>query len=129
LEKIIDKIKIINMDDIRMAGDKSKGGRPYFLDSPEVERIFNITMAVATEVAVLRERLDTIERLLEANHLLNRAQIESFVPSDEEAGERQLWHARYIARILRMVQQEIDALANPDNNKPMEQIANEINQM
>jgi hypothetical protein len=129
LEKIIDEIKIINMDDIRMAGDKSKGGRPYFLDSPEVERIFNITMAVATEVAVLRERLDTIERLLEANHLLNRAQIESFVPSDEEAGERQLWHARYIARILRMVQQEIDALANPDNNKPMEQIANEINQM
>jgi hypothetical protein len=115
--------------DILMAGDKSKGARPYFFDDPAVERVLNITMAVATEVAVLRERLDTLERLLASKGLLNQAEIEAFVPTDEEAYERQLWHARYSARILRIVQQELDAIARPENNKPMQQIADEINEM
>ncbi len=112
-----------------MAGDKSKGGRPYFFDDPAVERVLNISMAVATEVAVVRERIDTIERLLEAKGLLTQKEIEDFVPSDEQAEERQLWHARFAARILRIVQQEVDAIAKPENNSPMRQIADEINEM
>ena len=117
------------IDDVRMAGDKSKGGRPYFFEDPAVERVLNITMAVATEVAVLRERLDTIERLLEKGGFLSRADIEAYRPDDEAAAERQLWHARYTARILRVVQQELEAVAKPDNNVPMHRIADEINEM
>jgi hypothetical protein len=115
--------------DITMAGDKSKGGRPYFFNSAETERVMNIAMAVATEVAVIRERIDTIERLLEAKGVLKQSEIEAFVPTDEQAQERQLWHARYAARILRIVQQELDAVAHPENNIPMQQIADEINEM
>jgi len=117
------------VNDVLMAGDKSKGGRPYFLDSPETERVMNIAMAVATEVAVVRERLDTIERLLEAKGILNRAEIEAYEPDDKAAEERQLWHARYAARILRIIQQEVDAIAHPENNTPMHRIADEINEM
>lgn len=117
------------VNDVLMAGDKAKGGRPYFFNDPSVERVLNIAMAVATEVAVVRERIDTIERLLEAKGLLNRAELEAFVPTDEQAEERQLWHARYAARILRIVQQELDALARPENNTDMHRIADEINEM
>jgi hypothetical protein len=60
------------VNDILMAGNKSKGGRPYFLDDPAVERVLNISMAVAAEVAVLHERMDTIERLLEAKGVLTK---------------------------------------------------------
>jgi hypothetical protein len=117
------------INDILMAGDKSKGGRPYFFNDPAVERVLNISMAIATEVAVVRERLDTLERLLEAKGVLQQKEIEAFVPTDEQAEERQLWHARYAARILRIVQQELDAVAKPENNVPMRQIADEINEM
>ncbi|MBX9735269.1 MAG: hypothetical protein K2X37_14535 [Chitinophagaceae bacterium] len=117
------------VNDILMAGDKSKGGRPYFFDDPAVERVLNIAMAVATEVAVVRERMDTIERLLEAKGLLTQQEIEDFIPTDEQAEERQLWHARFAARIMRIVQQEVDAIAKPENNTPMRQIADEINEM
>lgn len=117
------------VNDILMAGDKSKGGRPYFFDDPAVERVLNISMAVATEVAVVRERIDTIERLLEAKGLLTQKEIEGFIPTDEQAEARQLWHARFSARILRIVQQEVDAIAKPENNSPMRQIADEINEM
>jgi hypothetical protein len=115
--------------DITMAGDKSKGGRPYFFNSAETERVMNIAMAIAAEVAVVRERIDTIERLLESKGLLMQNEIENFIPSDEQAQERQLWHARYAARILRIVQQELDAAAHPENNIPMQQIADDINEM
>jgi hypothetical protein len=117
------------INDITMAGDKSKGGRPYFFENAETERVMNIAMAIATEVAVVRERMDTIERLLEAKGLITQKEIETFVPTDEQAEERQLWHTRYAARILRIVQQELDAVAHPENNKPMQQIADEINEM
>lgn len=117
------------INDILMAGNKSKGARPYFFDDPAVERVLNITMAVATEVAVLRERLDTIERILSEKDILHKAEIDAFVPDDKTAEERQLWHARYSARILRIVQQELEALAQPENNQPMQEIADDINEM
>lgn len=117
------------INDITMAGDKSKGGRPYFFNSAETERVMNIAMAIATEVAVVKERMDTIERLLQEKGILTQTEIEAFVPTDEQAEERQLWHARYAARVLRIVQQEMDAVAHPENNVPMQQIADEINEM
>ncbi len=112
------------LDYIRLASNKAKGARPYFLEDKAVERVLNITMAVAGEVAVMRERMDTIERLLEAKGILNRSEIEAFTPSDAQAEERQRWHAEYISRILRIVQQEIEALQQePENNKTMEEVA------
>jgi|694.fasta_scaffold31194_5 hypothetical protein len=117
------------VNDIVMAGNKSKGGRPYFLEDPAVERVLNISMAIAADLAVLHERLDTIERLLEAKGQLNRTEIEAYVPDDAAAEERQAWHARFSARILRIVQQEVEAVANPENNVPMRTIADEINEM
>lgn len=117
------------LNDILMAGNKAKGARPYFFNDPAVERVLNITMAVATELAVVRERMDTIERLLEQKGLLAKAEIEAFVPDEAAAEARQLTHARYIARILRIVQQELEAIAQPENNTPMQQIADEINEM
>ncbi|MFM8586843.1 MAG: hypothetical protein ACKOBX_00690 [Bacteroidota bacterium] len=117
------------VNDIIMAGNKSKGGRPYFLEDPAVERVLNISMAIAADLAVLHERLDTIERLLEAKGHLSRQEIEVYVPDDAAAEERQTWHARFSARILRIVQQEVEAVANPENNVPMRTIADDINEM
>jgi hypothetical protein len=92
------------------AGRKPAGKRPYFLDA-EVERVLAITMAVAQELAVARERIDTLERLLEAKGVIARQQIEAFTPTAEQTAERGLWSQEYIARILRIVQQEGEAIA------------------
>ena len=119
----------MEINDIILAGNKAKGGRPYFYDDPAVERVLNITMAVAGELAVVRERLDTIERLLEQKGILSQNEIDSFEPDGAIAEERQRWHASYIARILRIVQQELEALEQPENNKPMEEIADDLAKM
>jgi hypothetical protein len=69
------------VNDIVMAGDKSKGERPYFFNSAETERVMNIAMAIAAELAVVRERIDTIERLLEAKGILQQSEIEAMPPA------------------------------------------------
>ena len=68
-------------------------------------------MAIAGEVAVLRERLDTVERLLDAKGTISRADIEAYTPDRAAGAERGLLHKDYIARILRGVQQDMEALA------------------
>jgi hypothetical protein len=118
-----------NINDIILASNKSKGKRPYFLDDAAVERVLNITMAVAQELAVTRERLDTLERLLEKKGILYQADIESFTPTEAQAQERQRLHATYIARILRIVQQEAEAIhQDAASNRSMEDIATELGQ-
>jgi polyhydroxyalkanoate synthesis regulator phasin len=114
------------MNYIHLANAKSKGKRPYFFDDPAVERVLAITMAVAGELAVTHERLDTIERLLQQKGVLQREDIERYTPDDNAAEERQRWHAEYIARVLRIVQQELEALQHPDMNRPLEEIAEEL---
>jgi hypothetical protein len=99
-------------DALAGASAKPAGKRPYFLN-PETERVLAITMAVAQELAVARARIDTLERLLEQRGLLHRADIETFVPTREEAAERGAWTQEYLVRVLRIVQQEGETASTP----------------
>jgi hypothetical protein len=92
------------------AGQKPAGKRPYFLDA-EVERVLAITMAVAQELAVARERIDTLERLLIDRGVLAPGAVDAFVPNPQQAAERGQWAQEYIARVLRIIQQEGEAIA------------------
>jgi hypothetical protein len=111
-------------DPLALAGAKAKGKRPYFLESPDTERVLNVLMALAQETAVLRERLDTIERLLEKKKTITRADIENFTPTKTEANERGLLMQEFLARILRILQQEQEALETQDQLS--EEVAEEL---
>ena len=108
----------LNVDYIADAGRKAKGKRPQFFELQETERVMGILMAVVEELAVTRERLDTVERLLEANGGLDRAAIDSFHPDRDTARERGLMHQEYIARVMRILQQEREALEEAQRSGP-----------
>lgn len=114
------------IDWIGMAGAKPKGKRPYFFDDPAVERVLAIVMAVTQELAVTRERLDTIERLLEKNGALKRADIDTYTPDQTAANERAEWSSAYISRVLRIVQQEMEAMTKPENEYDLNDKADEL---
>ncbi|WP_414581080.1 hypothetical protein [Scytonema sp. PCC 10023] len=84
----------------------AKGKRPVYFDDPQTDKVLAIVMALIGEVSVLRERLDTIERLLEAKDILAIADIEAYQPDESVAKEREQWRAEYIARVLRVLQTE-----------------------
>ncbi|MGB1884860.1 MAG: hypothetical protein ACPHUF_13205, partial [Gammaproteobacteria bacterium] len=73
-----------------------------------------MVMGLAGETAVMRDRLDTIERLLETKGLLRRAEIEAYQPSDEVLADRSAWREAYLSEILRIVEIELEAVARGD---------------
>jgi hypothetical protein len=102
------------IDWIARAGTKAKGRRPEFQDDPAIDRLLSLTMALVGEVSVLRERMDTVERLLEAKGSISQADIDAYVPGKAAGEERGLATRAYVARVMRGFQQEVEALENPD---------------
>ncbi len=92
------------------SADKPAGKRPYFMD-PQVETVLAITLAAVQELAVTRDRLDTLERLLEANGGLDRKAFDAFRPAPQVTAERGLATQEYIDRVLRILQQQGQAAA------------------
>lgn len=90
---------------------KAKGKKPTFFADPQVDKVLAITMALAGEVSVLRERLDTMERLLEAKGQIPRRDLETYRPDDQAVEEREQWRVEYLDRILRVVREEQEAIA------------------
>jgi hypothetical protein len=103
-----------DIDWIARAGAKAKGKRPAYFEDPAIDRLMSITMALVGEVSVMRERMDTIERLLDTKGTISRADIESYEPDREAGRERGLITRDYIHRIMRGVQQDMEALAELD---------------
>ena len=109
------------------ANKKAKGKRPEYFDDPEDERILSILMAVVGEVSVLRERIDTVERLLETKGTITRGDIESYVPDKDAAYERGLMIREYIFRVMRGPQQMVEELKEAE--PPLEEVSKELKEI
>jgi hypothetical protein len=103
-----------DIDWIARAGAKAKGKRPAYFEDPAIDRTLSIVMALVGEVSVLRERLNTVERLLESQGTITRADIEAYEPDRRAGEERGLQTREYIARIMRGVQQDMESLDEID---------------
>lgn len=85
---------------------KAKGKRPVYLQNSEQDQLLAIALALAGEVSVLRERLDTMERIAQTKGLFTTAEIEAYQPDQQVEEEREQWRAEYIARVLRVLQED-----------------------
>jgi hypothetical protein len=105
---------------------KAKGERPVFFDNPQSDKLLAIVMALAGEVSVLRERLDTIERLAGARGLIARQEIEAYRPDTQVREERERWRTEYIARVLRVVREELEAVEKGEAPESYETIVRAV---
>lgn len=90
---------------------KAQGDRPQYFDDPAIDKVLAITLALAGETAVMRDRMDTIERLLEAGQPVTRAAVDGYIPGETARVERDAWREEFLGNILRIVQQEREGLA------------------
>ncbi|MFK8052172.1 MAG: hypothetical protein AB8F65_04310 [Woeseiaceae bacterium] len=98
----------------QMANAKPKGKRPSYFSDAMAEHSFSITMSLVAELAVARERTDTLERLLVSKGIFTDDEVDTYTPDPDAGRARQQAHTEYIARILRSLQQEAEALAGND---------------
>lgn len=113
-------------DYLRLVNAAASGKRPLFFDNPDIDRLIAIVLAMAGELAVARERLDTVERLLARHGTLSLADIDAFRPNAQEAAERGSWHMEYLSRIFRVLQQEQELLQRGAAEPSAEDVAGEL---
>jgi hypothetical protein len=114
------------LDWIALSGKRAKGRRPEYHDFA-TDRLISIVMPLVGEVSVLRQRLDTAERLLDAKGVLSRAEIEAYEPDREAGYERGVETKAYIARVMRGVQQAMEAMAAED--RPVDEVIADLREM
>ncbi len=100
----------------------AKGEKPVNFADPAVDKLLGITMSLASEVSVLRDRLDTLERLIDRHGLVRRSDIESFEPSPAERAERIAARAEFVERILLVVQRDLEESQTGRVARPLKDI-------
>jgi hypothetical protein len=83
----------------------AKGKRPQYFNDPNMDQMHAMIIALATEVSVLTDRFDTIERVLESKGSLTRADIEAWEPDDAAWQERKDNREELIRRLFRTVRE------------------------
>ena len=87
----------------------------HFFSDPDVDRLLSMVVSLATEVAVLRDRLDTHERLAEQGTLATAEQVEAYESSPEVAADRDRWRTRYLRRVMARLSNEMAHYADADD--------------
>ena len=87
-----------------------KGKRMTFFQDPGLDQLYGVVVALTAEVSVLADRLDTMERLLDANGSVSRADIEAYRADETVEGERTERRDGYIGRVFQALSEEAQAL-------------------
>ena len=83
----------------------------FFSERADVGRLLEMVTALTGEIAMLRARLDTHERLA-AGGAFDHAQVEAYRAPSDVLAYRMQQDQEMIARVFRAVTEEIDRLAS-----------------
>lgn len=89
----------------------AKGRKPLYFSDPAIDKLLWMTMTLMEELSVTRDRLDTVERLLEGKRVLRRRDIEGFVATGAAQAERSTRRAAFVDRMMRAVEAELEEVA------------------
>ena len=90
----------------------ARNARPRFFEDAAVDKVMSVVLGLAQEVSVLRDRLDVVERLLDAKGTVTRADLESYRPDAVAEAERLQGRADFLQRIFRAIRHEAGTYAS-----------------
>jgi hypothetical protein len=84
--------------------------RQTYFDASDVDRVMGVLLALISEVAAIRERLDTHERLAGAGAVVSVEAVEAFAADDIAEDQREAWRDAYVRRLFRVITEDVEAL-------------------
>lgn len=89
-------------------GRVAKGKRPMYFHDPATDKLMAIVVSLVGELAVTRDRLDALERMLEAEGKLSRKALDEIDLDESAIAERDQDRHDYIRRVMRIVTMELE---------------------
>tara|TARA_B100000609_G_scaffold158703_1_gene130212 strand:- start:119 stop:490 length:372 start_codon:yes stop_codon:yes gene_type:complete len=93
---------------------KAKGKRPYYFSNPDVDKLLSMIMALTGELAIARDRIDTLERVAAAKKLFSSEDIENFELDGNALEARAGRHKRLLREVNRIIIGELEDLEEAD---------------
>lgn len=87
--------------------------RPAYFESPDLDKMMIMFVAMLSELLALRDRLETHEFLLERDGALSAASIEAYRPSPELETEREARRLATLRRVFRVLNDEFETQEEP----------------
>jgi hypothetical protein len=89
--------------------------RQTYFNETDVDRLMAVVLALVSEVASLRERVDTHERIGGHGELPTVERVEAYLPDPPTEEAREAWRDAYIRRLFRVITEDVEALrrSNP----------------
>ena len=100
--------------------------RPQFFDNVEIDRLHGMMMAMATEMAVLYQRIDTMERVAAEKGVILREDLERHVADAATESERELWRQKFLDRLFYLYREELDDRMARENEAQYRAFLDEI---
>ncbi len=79
----------------------AKGRKPRYFADPATDTLLSMVLALTQELSVARDRIDTLERLLDRAGVLAAQTVDDYLPTPEEAAARSTLRAGMIRRVFR----------------------------
>ena len=76
--------------------------QPNFFDDPASDQLMTFIIELASELSVVYDRVDTVERLLDTKGTISRADIEAYRAPDDVERERTARRDAFLKRVFRM---------------------------
>jgi hypothetical protein len=88
--------------------------RQIYFSEADVDRVMAILLALISEVAAIRDRLDTHERISDVGEAPAREKVESYQPDLAVEEDREAWRDAYIRRLFRVITEDVEGLRSRD---------------
>ena len=93
----------------------ARGKRPQFYATPGLDEAMSMIMVLANELSVVRDRLDTVEKVAAAKGLVLDAEIEAFEPDQATLEARELRRQDFLARLFYLARKQAAELQSGDS--------------
>ncbi|MDE1149797.1 MAG: hypothetical protein PW843_24870 [Azospirillaceae bacterium] len=104
----------------------AKGKRPNFYDTPGLDQAVSMIMVLANELSVLRDRLDSAERVAKAGGLDLAAGIETLVLDQAALEEREARRQDFLERLFYLQRKEAAEAAQAETTERFNSAIDEI---
>jgi hypothetical protein len=100
---------------MRQLERNARGKRPQFYATPGLDEAMSMIMVLANELSVVRDRLDTVEKVAAAKGLVLDAEIEAFEPDQATLETRELRRQDFLARLFYLARKQAAEIQTDDS--------------
>lgn len=92
----------------------AKGKRPHFYETPGLDQAMSMLMVLASEMAVLHDRLDSAERVMAVNGIDLAKGIETLALDQPALEAREAWRQAFFDRLFYLMRKDASEAARAE---------------